>query len=97
MPQGAVRSSQAAAAQKGNPSYKKTVISETKRKEMHTVHGIARNFWTESKTCRSHFAAVTMPAKMSPSGLSSAASFANRVPEMPMAKPTSESFRAGAS
>mmetsp|Transcript_96915 Transcript_96915/g.313231 ORF Transcript_96915/g.313231 Transcript_96915/m.313231 type:complete len:222 (-) Transcript_96915:1502-2167(-) len=72
-------------------------ITFSVRIEMLTVNWNCKNFWMESNTLRPHLAATTMLAKLSSSRMMFAASLAICVPAIPIAKPTSAFFRAGAS
>jgi len=62
-----------------------------------TVNWNWRNFLIESKIFLPHFMAVTMDAKLSSSKIIPEASLATYVPVIPIAKPISAFFRAGAS
>ena len=67
------------------------------RAHMLTVSWNCKNFLIESKMFLPHFIAVTIDAKLSSKRMIPEASLAISVPVIPMAKPISAFFKAGAS
>ena len=67
------------------------------RAQQFTVSWNCRNLRIESKMLRPHRTAFTMELKLSSRRMMAAASLATSVPAIPMAKPTSAFFNAGAS
>lgn len=62
-----------------------------------TVNWNCKNFLIESKMFRPHFMAVTIELKLSSNKMMPDAYLATYVPVIPMAKPISALFKAGAS